>query len=270
MKFKCSLDNEIPQSCGEGLTGEWKRTNVPHGRHNFRVIATDSFGKTLEIEVRGWTVDAEPPSIVFTNAPSKTNKSPLITWKSTEFAKFQCSLDNREFEDCGEGISGRWTKTISGGQHKLTVRGKDNVGNLGNEITHTWFVGKFLLSVFLSIRFLIYFYNFPNVKNKITVVTFLAILDTVPPVITFINPPTKTNNSPELKWSASEEAKFECALDRGPYEDCGKGINGQWRNDNVPSGSHVLSVRGKDSFENEGSLTTHTWTVGKLSSAIVI
>ena len=94
----------------------------------------------------------------------------------------------------------------------------------------------------------------------------LNILDAVVPVITFINPSPKTDGSPEFTWRSSEQATFECSLDRGPYEDCGSGMNGRWSKDNVRDGRHILSVRGKDTVENLGRTTSHSWTVGKMSN----
>ena len=91
----------------------------------------------------------------------------------------------------------------------------------------------------------------------------MIILDTDPPVVTFTNPPTKTSGSPELAWRSSEQATFECSLDRRPYENCGSGMSGRWSKDNVRDGPHVLSVRGKDTVENLGRTASHTWTVGK-------
>ena len=98
----------------------------------------------------------------------------------------------------------------------------------------------------------------------------LILSDSVPPVITFINPSRRTNGSPQFTWRSSEQADFECSLDRGPYERCGSGVNGRWSKDNIRDGSHVLSVRGKDTVDNVGSPTTHSWVVGKFLLSFVI
>jgi hypothetical protein len=145
MQFECSLDNEQFKSCGEGLTGKWTGINIPHGRHNFRVKGTDNFGNIVELEVRGWTVDAVPPMITFTDAPLKTNSLPTLTWRSSEKATFECSLDSGSYENCGSGINGEWSEWIvREGSHVLSVRAKDLVGNIGRPTTHSWIVGKFL------------------------------------------------------------------------------------------------------------------------------
>ena len=85
------------------------------------------------------------------------------------------------------------------------------------------------------------------------------------PIITFINPPQKTNGSPQFTWSSSEQAQFTCSLDNGPYKPCGSGMNGRWSENNVGDGPHVLSVRGEDSVGNLGRPTTHSWRVGKFT-----
>ena len=81
-------------------------------------------------------------------------------------------------------------------------------------------------------------------------------------MIRFVNPPAKTDRSPEFTWTSSEQATFECSLDRGPYENCDSGTSGTWSKD-VREGSHTLMVRGRDIVGNVGRIIAHTWTVGK-------
>ena len=91
----------------------------------------------------------------------------------------------------------------------------------------------------------------------------LPLSDSIAPVITFISPSSKTSGSPVFKWRSSEEAVFECSLDRGAYENCGRGTNGQWSEDNVPDGLHTLLVRGRDPIGNLGRAISHSWVVGR-------
>ena len=144
MTFECSLDNERFRQCGRGRAGQWRGNNVPDGSHNLRVRGTDSDGHELEVEIRGWTVDTIAPIITFTSAPEKTNDSPLLAWRSSEEADFECSLDRGPYENCRSGIGGRWSKNnVRHGPHSLSVRGRDSAGNMGTTI-HTWNVGKVL------------------------------------------------------------------------------------------------------------------------------
>ena len=87
--------------------------------------------------------DTVQPVITFTDAPSVTNKNPRFSWRSTEYATFECSFDGRRYENCGEGKAGFWAKSnVGDGGHVLLVRGRDLAGNLGTSIPHRWTVGK--------------------------------------------------------------------------------------------------------------------------------
>ena len=143
--------------------------------------------------------------------------------------KFQCSLDDGRFERCGEGVTGQWTgRNIPHGRHNFKVTGTDNIGNVVEAEVRGWYV------------------------------------DAVPPVITFDNPPTTTNGSPELTWRSSEQANFECSFDGGRFESCRSGMNGRWSKQNVPDGTHSLLVRGTDNLGNVGRSTKHSWIIGKI------
>lgn len=147
MNFQCSLDDERFRSCGEGVSGQWIGVNIPHGRHNFTVKGTDSIGNIVQAEVRGWYVDAEPPTITFNNPPSRTGGSPHFSWQSSEQAYFECSLDIGPYENCSNGTTGQWSKNnLQDGSHRLSVRGKDTVGNVGRETAHIWIVGKIFIT----------------------------------------------------------------------------------------------------------------------------
>ena len=88
-------------------------------------------------------IDSVPPVIQFTDAPSVTNKYPRFTWESSEFATFKCSFDGEDYEDCGEGEFGTWTKSnVGDGKHVLYVTATDLANNLGASISHMWTVGK--------------------------------------------------------------------------------------------------------------------------------
>jgi hypothetical protein len=92
------------------------------------------------------------------------------------------------------------------------------------------------------------------------VVVFIS--DVTPPVVTFINPPRKTNNAPQLSWRASEMATFECSLNQGPYVSCGGEVLA-WSKNNLRDGNYDLSVRGKDTVGNVGRAYVISWVVGK-------
>jgi hypothetical protein len=83
------------------------------------------------------------PVITFVQQPKVTNNYPVLEWSSTTEMTFKCSLDNKEYEPCGDGRSGQWNgNNIPDGQHVLTVRGTDSDGNLLVSARLGWNVGR--------------------------------------------------------------------------------------------------------------------------------
>lgn len=96
--------------------------------------------------------------------------------------------------------------------------------------------------------------------------TFISLLDTRGPIITFTRPLKITNNTPSFSWKSSEVASFVCSLDEGVFKLCGRGVTGTWDGQNLRDGRHVFSVRGEDDVGNLGRKFAHSWIVGKLSN----
>lgn len=141
---------------------------------------------------------------------------------------FVCSLDNERYIPCGEGKAGHWIGyNVPDGSHSFKVNGTDSAGNVVIAEVSGW------------------------------------IVDTVIPIITFVDASEETNGSPTITWRSSEQTDFYCSLNGGPYVTCGKGIFGRWSGDNIRDGRHRLFVRGKDAADNVGS-NSHTWIVGKV------
>lgn len=87
--------------------------------------------------------------IIFTNAPTKTNNSPRIEWKSAVPASFKCSLDNALYTSCGDTLDtrGMWIGTnLLRGPHTLDIKAEDVERNEGEPRRHSWFVGKMIAS----------------------------------------------------------------------------------------------------------------------------
>lgn len=76
--------------------------------------------------------------------PTNPEKDLAVTWKSSENAEFECALDDpTQYEDCGKGNTGGFQKDdLPDGQHKLYVRGKDDVGNVGEPSIYTVATGR--------------------------------------------------------------------------------------------------------------------------------
>ena len=67
-----------------------------------------------------------------------------MTWSSSEYAAFECKLEDGKIFNCGSGDDGIWSgRDMSDGTHSLLVRGTDTLGNKGQFISRSWTVGKF-------------------------------------------------------------------------------------------------------------------------------
>ena len=161
--------------------------------------------------------------------PPYGNRQPVFKWTATRTATFLCSLDNQLFRSCGQGLTGQWTSRniIPDGRHTFKLRGTDNRGNTVDITVDNW------------------------------------LIDTVPPTITFNDPPARTTSFPSISWQSTESAVFECSLDNGRYENCSSGRTGTWNGNDLRDGRHYLSVRGRDSAGNIGRIVTHQFDVGK-------
>ena len=85
--------------------------------------------------------DNTPPKITIESKPAINSSNPAIQWSSNEDAKFQCSLDNRAFFNCGQGTTGMWTgSNLVDGPHTFVIEGKDETDNTVRH-TYTWTQG---------------------------------------------------------------------------------------------------------------------------------
>ena len=87
-------------------------------------------------------------------------------------------------------------------------------------------------------------------------------LDATGPVLSFVS--IRETASPMFTWRSSENARFQCSYNGEDFVDCGNGIRGEWRRDNVKNGSHILVLRGIDSVGNVGQSITYSWIIGKI------
>jgi hypothetical protein len=91
----------------------------------------------------------------------------------------------------------------------------------------------------------------------------LIILDTTPPVVTFLQPPLYTNGVAVLKWTSNEKAVFHCSLDNSDFVDCGEGVTSRWLGSALEDGEHTLKVRATDDAGNIATPQPWTWKTGK-------
>ena len=105
--------------------------------------------------------------------------------------------------------------------------------------------------------------NFLLFWPVVRLLIYIFFQDTIGPDVDFINPASRTGNSPTFDYSSRESVEFRCSFDDGDYKYCGRGFRGQWTRTNVPDGSHTLKVKGIDGLGVEGTPEVHTWIVGK-------
>ena len=89
--------------------------------------------------------DKTSPNIIFTpGLPTKFRANPKITWTSTEYASFECGLnDNQVFKSCGQGSQGQWSNAmVPTGLHDFFVRGTDRHGNVGPVSSFRFTIGE--------------------------------------------------------------------------------------------------------------------------------
>lgn len=214
-----------PVSCGFGESGQWVTPRVPDGEHTFYLTPEDMFGNRGPTLSRKWTVDSSHPRLTFSdNSPETSGKNPTLTWTSSEYAKFECILDDFDKKfDCGAGINGSWTgKNLKDGRHLFWVRGTDSSNNTGPFISHSWIIDD----------------SAPRLR-------FLGIL------------PPRSRTFPTFRWVSSEVATFECSLNNDKFTRCGRGISGFWTKAEIRHGRHVFRVRGVDDQGNVGEPISH-------------
>ena len=86
-------------------------------------------------------LDNTPPTIKIVSKPRLNSSNPSIQWSSDEDVTFRCSLDYRDFFNCGRGTIGFWTgDNLPQGLHTFVIEGKDEMKNTGRH-TYKWTQG---------------------------------------------------------------------------------------------------------------------------------
>jgi hypothetical protein len=195
------------------------------------VRATDNVGNTGSAS-HTWTIDNTLPTVSITTAPSNPSGSTdaSISFTATDsdgIASLECQLDGGAWEACSSPVS---YTGLSDGEHTVTVRATDNVGNTGSA-SHTW------------------------------------TIDTALPVVSITTAPDDPSGSTEasISFTATDSdgiASLECQLDDGAWEPCSSPVSYTGLND----GEHTVTVRATDNVGNTGS-ASHTWTVDSIPPA---
>ena len=91
----------------------------------------------------------------------------------------------------------------------------------------------------------------------------VVILDTTPPVVTFLQPPRRTNRDILVRWRSNEEATFHCSFNSEAYTNCGEGVISQWIGTPLNDGKYTLDVRATDDAGNIATPKRWEWVKGK-------
>jgi hypothetical protein len=134
--YSCTLDGNPQLDCSSGTI---TYTDLPPGRHIFRVSATDLLGDGGETSF-SWIVDLTPPTVGIATGPPPS-------WNRT-YARFQltgqglqswfCTLDDRPQIACPSTTS---FFHLDDGAHVLTVSSFDRAGNVSAPVTWQWTQG---------------------------------------------------------------------------------------------------------------------------------
>ncbi|HKG64223.1 MAG TPA: putative metal-binding motif-containing protein [Solirubrobacteraceae bacterium] len=150
--FQCSLDGAAFSACGtKNASGQATLTpalsGLSEGTHTFRVRGVSGAFVDQIPAIRTWTVDTIAPTVTSLSSPTITEGvvttalNATFTFATSEapanFSRFECKLDNGEFETC---TSGKTYSDLSFGERTFTVRGRDKANNVGPEVKRTWTV----------------------------------------------------------------------------------------------------------------------------------
>ena len=222
--FKCNLDDGPDAACDSPLTTD----TLIDGEHTLSVRATDENGNTdTSASTRTFTVDTTGPQTSFDSGPAEgsttAETTPTLRFSSTEDGStFECRLDDGAYTACDSPLT---TEALDDGEHTLTVRATDALGNVAPA----------------------------PVSRTFTV-------DTTAPETTIDSGPsersTTSDDTPTFELSSSETGStFECKLDDGAYLACDSPLTTEV----VTDGEHTLSVLATDAVGNADT-TPASWT----------
>jgi hypothetical protein len=138
--LECQLDGGAFEPCSSPVS----YTGLGDGKHTVTVQATDNVGNTGSAS-HTWTIDTTLPTVSITAAPDdpsgSTEASISFTASDSDgIASLECQLDGGAWEPCSSPVS---YTGLSDGEHTVTVRATDNVGNTGSA-SHTWTIDSTL------------------------------------------------------------------------------------------------------------------------------
>ncbi len=124
----------------------WRDPRRSHASCSFcasaGLIRTDRTPKPAAATFKSFTTDSTPPTTSFTSGPADgatiSNATPTFKFRSSEPAStFECRVDGGAFKACKSPFK---TAPLSNGNHSVSVRATDVVGNIGVATTRSFTV----------------------------------------------------------------------------------------------------------------------------------
>lgn len=225
--FECRLDG-----------GDWAACSSPaelivdEGFHTFRVRAIDAAGTVDPTPaLTRWRVDLTSPETSIDAGPGgvTTDATPTFEFSADELdSSFECRLDSGEWEPCDSPFT---TPQLDDGDHELSVRATDQVGNVDDSpATRSFRVDRAAPSTRIT--------GGPAEGSKIA-----------------SDSATLSFDSPDADASA-----FRCRLDDEGWSPCQSSSSQSY--DGLPDGPHAFSVRAVDQAGNtDPSPPERRWSV---------
>jgi hypothetical protein len=240
--FTCSLDDQA-ELCGESTTGGTKTyTGLQDGEHTFVVEATrqpiaTAASTATATATRSWVVSLPRPlpdtSIVTPREGEATGSEVSIELSSdTEGAGFRCALDSDSFVPCAQ----QSTSTLAAGPHRLEAVATTEGGTDPTPAGVHWTVRG----------------STPPPPPP---------PPTGPlPETHLLSAPSGTVRGHEARFrfdSRPRRARFECALDDGPFASCSSPAGYV----SLGSGEHTFLVRARNAAGIDPTPAAATWTI---------
>jgi hypothetical protein len=234
--FECRLDG----------TATWATCISPidypglvDGPHKFAVRSYDRAGNVSTVASYNWTIDTSAPTVTITQMPPSFSNSKGATFAFTGkddgvvLTQFKCKMDGGAYIACPSPYS---YSNLGDGPHVFSVVVMDLAGNESAPANYTW------------------------------------IIDTVPPVVQFVqNPPLVTNLlTATFQVSGTDvgtgiDAYF-CSLDGAAFAKCTtvKSLTG------LNAGSHTFKSYAQDYAGNVSTTISYTWIIDLVPPVINI
>lgn len=223
--FVCSINGAPPSSC----TSPHLISFLDERSYVLSITPVFASGKPGKPRSVTWTVDRSVSVPVFAQAPTGRVRLALASFffelsSNLEPVTFECNFNNTTWQNC----SAVTTHMNTSGAQTVSVRAKDQVGNISSPVTRNWYY------------------------------------DNEPPTIQIISAPNanvnQTNTS--VNWyspenSGADPVTFTCSLNGSPYQSCSPSDNFIA----VAQQLNLLKVRATDSAGNQSSDSTLSWFV---------